>query len=180
MIIILKKDGQVVTDEANPVDVKAMDNAAMILADPQNGNTIVYNASAGMWVAREGGGSFAPDITDPQDGDTLVYDASEDKWVNGSGGSGGGALVVECTKDGSVYTLGKTAGEIVTALSGGQNVIVHFPDEQYYSDQYSPVSGVYADPSGDTKYYNFFIDFEGNTQQFSCLGADTYPELSFG
>ena len=124
MIIILKKDGQVVTDEANPVDIHAMDDAAMILADPQNGNTIVYNASAGMWVAGEGGGGFSPDITDPQDGDTLVYDGTAGKWVNGAGSSGGGVLYVSDINDGDEFFLDKNYNEIYSAVTSGLFVIL--------------------------------------------------------
>lgn len=108
MIIILKKDGTVVTDDGNPVEGVKLENAAAILADPKDGDTIVYDATAGMWVAGTGGGSFEPDITNPQDGDTLVYDASEGKWVNGSGGGGGGVLVVHDNEG----TLDKTWKEI--------------------------------------------------------------------
>ena len=86
MIIILKKDGQIVTDEANPVDVHAMDNAAMILADPQDGDSIVYDATAGMWKA---GNPFPVAITEPADGDTLAYDADSGKWVNVHADAGG-------------------------------------------------------------------------------------------
>ena len=122
MIIIIKKDGTVITDDGNPVDIKALDNAAMLLADPQNGDTIVYDASAGCWVAGEGGG-FSPDITNPQDGDTLVYDASEEKWVNGAGGGGGGYEVIE----NGIGLLDKTWSEISTAFNSGKIVYITAP-----------------------------------------------------
>ena len=87
MIIILKTDGQIVTDEGNPVEITAMDNAALILADPQDGDSIVYDATAGMWKA---GNPFPVAITEPEDGDTLAYDATSGKWVNVHASTGGG------------------------------------------------------------------------------------------
>ena len=79
MTIILKKDGQIVTDEGNPIEGNALKNAITILADPKDGDTMVYNASAGMWVA---GNPLPIAITEPEDGDTLEYDATAGKWVN--------------------------------------------------------------------------------------------------
>ena len=87
LIIIIKKDGTVVTDDGNPVDIKALDNAAMLLADPKNGDSIVYDATAGMWVS---GNPFPVEITEPADGDTLAYDAESGKWVNVHAESAGG------------------------------------------------------------------------------------------
>ena len=51
MIIILKKNGQLVTDEGNPIDVNALNGAVVLLADPQDGDSVVYDATAGMWKA---------------------------------------------------------------------------------------------------------------------------------
>ena len=87
MIVILKTNGQIVTDDGNPVAVNAMENAAMILADPQDGDSIVYDATAGIWKA---GNPFPVAITEPEDGDTLAYDATSGKWVNVHASTGGG------------------------------------------------------------------------------------------
>ena len=124
MIIILKKDGTVVTDDGNPVEGVKLENAAAILADPKDGDSIVYDATAGMWVAGTGGGSFDPDITNPQDGDTLVYDASEEKWVNGSGGGGSGGGYLKVGIDMQTMALDKTWNEIYDALNAGYYVSV--------------------------------------------------------
>ena len=86
MIIILKTDGQIVTNDGNPVAVKALDNAALILADPQDGDSIVYDATAGVWKA---GNPFPVSITEPADGDTLAYDEACGKWVNVHAEGGG-------------------------------------------------------------------------------------------
>ena len=87
MILIIKKDGQIVTDDGNPVEVSAMDNAAVILADPQDGDSIVYDAADGMWKA---GNPFPVSITEPADGDTLAYDEASGKWVNVHAEAAGG------------------------------------------------------------------------------------------
>lgn len=87
MIIILKANGQLVTDEGNPIDVKALDGAVVLLADPKDGDSIVYDATAGMWKA---GNQFPVAITEPEDGDTLAYDAESGKWVNVHAEAAGG------------------------------------------------------------------------------------------
>ena len=87
MIIILKANGQLVTDEGNPIDVKALDGAVVLLADPKDGDSIVYDATAGMWKA---GNPLPVAITEPEDGDTLAYDAESGKWVNVHAEAAGG------------------------------------------------------------------------------------------
>lgn len=87
MIIILKANGQLVTDEGNPIDVKALDGAVVLLADPKDGDSVVYDATAGMWKA---GNPLPVAITEPEDGDTLAYDAESGKWVNVHAEAAGG------------------------------------------------------------------------------------------
>lgn len=87
MIIILKANGQLVTDDGNPIDVKALDGAVVLLADPKDGDSIVYDATAGMWKA---GNPLPVAITEPEDGDTLAYDAESGKWVNVHAEAAGG------------------------------------------------------------------------------------------
>lgn len=89
MIIILKKNGQLVTDEGNPIDVKALDGAVVLLADPKDGDSIVYDATAGMWKA---GNPLPVAITEPEDGDTLAYNAESGKWVNVHAEAAGGEV----------------------------------------------------------------------------------------
>ena len=52
----MKKNGQIITDDGNPIEGKALENALMLLADPQDGDTITYNATSGLWVAGSGSG----------------------------------------------------------------------------------------------------------------------------
>lgn len=148
MVIIIKKDGQVVTDAGNPFEGKALEDAAMLLADAQDGDSIVYDGTNHMWKAGQGGGSFAPDITDPQDGDTLVYNAAQSKWVNGAGGGDGGGYL-KITMDETTHALDKTWKEISDAFLAGNycsvfhtdvdgmmservNIVGSFPSENAY------------------------------------------------
>lgn len=87
MTIIIKKDGQLITDDGNPIEVKALENVALLLADPKGGDTIVYDATAGMWVP---GNPLPVEITEPADGDTLAYDEASGKWVNVHAEAAGG------------------------------------------------------------------------------------------
>lgn len=48
MIIIIKKDGQIVTDDGNPIEGKALEGAYMLLADAQDGDSIVYDGTNHM------------------------------------------------------------------------------------------------------------------------------------
>ena len=87
MIIIMQKNGQIVTDDGNPVEGLTLDGAVVLLADPKDGDSIVYDATAGMWKA---GNPFPVAITEPADGDTLAYDEDSGKWVNVHAADGGG------------------------------------------------------------------------------------------
>ena len=79
MTILLYKDGKILTDDGNPLEGVKLDNLAMCIADPADGDTLVYNATSGMWAP---GNPLPLKITEPADGDTLAYDESEGAWVN--------------------------------------------------------------------------------------------------
>lgn len=79
MTILLYKDGTIKTDDGNPLEGVSLDNLAMCIADPADGDTLVYDATAGMWKP---GNPFPLKITELADGDTLKYDESEGAWVN--------------------------------------------------------------------------------------------------
>lgn len=79
MTILLYKDGHLVVDDGNPLEGVNLDGLLACISDPQDGDTLVYNATAGMWVP---GNPFPVSITEPEDGDTLAYDAESGKWVN--------------------------------------------------------------------------------------------------
>lgn len=87
MTILLYKDGRLLVDDGNPIEGAKLEGLAAFIADPADGDTLVYNASAGMWVP---GNPLPVNITEPEDGDTLAYDAETGKWVNVHAESGGG------------------------------------------------------------------------------------------
>ena len=87
MTILLYKDGRLLTDEGNPLEGISLDNLLACISNPADGDTLVYNASAGMWVP---GNPFPVAITEPEDGDTLAYDATSGKWVNVHSEAAGG------------------------------------------------------------------------------------------
>lgn len=130
MDILLYKDGHLAISES-PLQGKEnnLDDVVMLVTNPQDGDTLVYNATAGKWVNGEGGSDFDPDITNPQDGDTLVYDATAQKWVNGAGGSGGGGgmmlLTMTATETGG--TLDATYAEAKAAMQAGTLVGFYMP-----------------------------------------------------
>ena len=88
MTIMLKKNGQLIIDPAPPLEGKDanLDNLAAFISDPQDGNAIVYNATKGIWEAREV-----------------------------SGGSGGGMVVTVTVSDSSMV-MNRTWKEINDAL----------------------------------------------------------------
>lgn len=81
MNMMIYNDGKIVMSEAGkPIDgANPLANLYACISDPQDGDTLVYNATAGMWMP----GTVLPlDITEPKDGDVLTYDADSGKWVN--------------------------------------------------------------------------------------------------
>ena len=87
MTILLYKDGRLLIDDGNPLEGKAsLEGLAACIADPQDGDTLVYNSSAGMWLP---GNPLPVSITEPADGDTLAYDEASGKWVNVHAAAGG-------------------------------------------------------------------------------------------
>lgn len=172
MIIIIKKDGQIVTDDGNPIEGKSLEGAYMLLADAQDGDSIVYDGTNHMWKAGSGGGgSFAPDITDPQDGDTLVYNATQQKWVNGAGGGQGGGGYLKVTTDPDTGALDKTWKEIHDALTNGYYVSVVLIDEMVNSAEQSQIT--VASALGGQ--YSVGVGLMDNQNWYSTDSEDGYP-----
>lgn len=86
MTILLYKDGRLVIDDGNPLEGVSLDGLVACVSNPQDGDSLVYNADAGMW---EPGNPFPVSITEPENGDTLAYDAESGKWVNVHAAAGG-------------------------------------------------------------------------------------------
>lgn len=72
MTIMLKKTGQLIIDPAQPLEGKAADlaNLAAFIADPADGDAIVYDATAGFWKAAKI--ATLPAVTDEDDGAVLT------------------------------------------------------------------------------------------------------------
>ena len=87
MTILLYKDGKLLVDDGNPLEGVSLDNLVACVSDPKDGDTLVYNATAGMWVP---GNPFPVSITEPEAGDTLAYDADAGAWVNVHAEAAGG------------------------------------------------------------------------------------------
>ena len=78
MTILLYKDGKLVIDEGNPIE-SGLENLAACLANPKDGDTLVYDATAGIWQV---GNPLPLKLDELADGDTLAYSESEGAWVN--------------------------------------------------------------------------------------------------
>ena len=87
MTILLYKDGRLLIDDGNPLEGVSLDGLVACVSNPQDGDTLVYNATAGMWVP---GNPLPVSITEPADGDTLAYDETSGKWVNVHAEAAGG------------------------------------------------------------------------------------------
>ena len=87
MTIMLFRGGKIVMDDGNPLEGVSLDNLVACVSDPKDGDTLVYNATAGMWVP---GNPFPVSITEPEAGDTLAYDAEAGAWVNVHAEAAGG------------------------------------------------------------------------------------------
>lgn len=79
MTILLYKNGKLIVDDGNPLEAVSLDNLVACITDPKDGDTLVYNATSGMWQV---GNPLPLKITELADGDTLAYDESEGAWVN--------------------------------------------------------------------------------------------------
>ena len=64
MTILLYKDGRLLIDDGNPLEGVSLDGLVACVANPQDGDTLVYNSTAGMWVP---GNPFPVSITEPED-----------------------------------------------------------------------------------------------------------------
>lgn len=205
MNLLLYKDGKLVVSESGkPLEnANALDNLVACIADPsdgdsivydgtnhmwkaggsfdptitdpQNGDTLVYNATQSKWVNGAGGGSFDPDITNPQDGDTLVYNATQQKWINGAGGGGSGGGFLKVGMDAQTGTLDKTWKEIDTAVKAGY--YVSLVSEEPNTAQLCLSNTYYATGIGQ---YGVVGIASGNEVTFITDSENGYPVLSQG
>lgn len=149
MIIILDKDGNISVKES-PLQGEGnnLKNLAAFLGNPSDGDTIVYNATKGIWEAGTAGSSFAPTITSPQDGDTLVYNAAQQKWVNGASSENGSFEIIVGTT---------TAKQLWDAMAAGKMCYVIDEDAGgYISEDIAVHIEVAYSMGGETLYFVFF------------------------
>ena len=76
-MIVLQHNGNIFIGE-EPIPEGVLDNAHMILADPQAGDTITFDGE--RWMVGKPLLKLA--IEDPQDGDVLTYDETAGAWKN--------------------------------------------------------------------------------------------------
>lgn len=87
--MLIYNDGRILMDkQGTPIEGKdVFSNLYAYICDPKDGDTLVYDATAGMWVP---GNPFPVSITEPEDGDTLAYDAESGTWKNVHAEAAGG------------------------------------------------------------------------------------------
>ena len=87
MTILVYDNGKIIVDKADPIEGQNFNGLIACLANPQDGDTLVYNATSGLWQA---GNPLPLNLTDLADGDTLAYDETSGKWINVHAEAAGG------------------------------------------------------------------------------------------
>lgn len=89
MNMLVYKDGRIqMSESGKPIlGENPFANLYAYVVNPQDGDTLIYDATAGMWVP---GNPFPVSITEPEDGDTLAYDAESGTWKNVHAEAAGG------------------------------------------------------------------------------------------
>lgn len=54
MTILVYDNGKIIVDKADPIEGQSLDNLIACLANPQDGDTLIYNATAQMWETGKG------------------------------------------------------------------------------------------------------------------------------
>lgn len=140
------------------------------LANPADGQTLVYNGETEKWENKGNNlvGLGDVDISDPADGDTLTYDSTNEKWVaqaGGSGSSGAKIQIVHFTKNGYDFSLnGSTYSELVEYVTSGTWLI-----------------GLSYEDVGGVENYRWWIMNGYNTMEerieFSSVSQDSHTFL---
>lgn len=83
MNLYLYKTGKLVMAETGkPLEGIKLDDLYAFVDNPQDGDTLVYDGTAGIWKVTAAKAILPIAIEDPQEGDTLVYDATDGVWKN--------------------------------------------------------------------------------------------------
>jgi hypothetical protein len=155
MTIVLKKNGQLVIDSAQPLEGKDanLDNLAAFIADPQDGNAIVYNAAKGIWEAGEVSGG-------------------------GGGGSGGGMVVEINAVDGNMV-MNHTWKEIHDAIPVMPVAVFANMPTGYAMGYISTVAPPF-DPGGNYTIAICIYVMGGDEISFVTDNEDGYPSAPMG
>jgi len=96
-----------------------------------------------------------------------------EKNYEGGGSGGGGALRVNYTEEGTLWTLDHTYAEIRDAYFNGQNVYLYKPavGEDWEIDS---LIGISRTGGYNVRFYN-----DTNVYQFSSQTSDGYPTLNW-
>lgn len=104
------------------------------------------------------------------------------KAFGGSGGGGGGSsvLVVNVTEESSggrtVYTLDKTAGEILSAANANDLIIIRLSSDNSIDQSFA--TEVYCLDDGDNYQFVLMAIMNGNNIVYMAEAADAYPQNS--
>ena len=95
--------------------------------------------------------------------------------------SGGGALMIEFSHEepyGTLFTMNKTAGEILTAIQEGKTVRCHFPDDEYGENRYGTIVGTRTDL--EIPYIAFEVCWgQSSFDMYVAPTTDDYPTYSY-
>ena len=177
MTILLYKDGRLVIDDGNPIEGNSLEGLVACVSDPQSGDTLKFDGN--QWVAGAAA-SGLPAVSGDDNGKVLTV--VEGEWAPAAGGGGGGSLIVEITQSGNVYTMNKTAGEIIEALSSGKQIICSLPDENLYSNQYTQVLATSAEKDYSTQEISavsIYLLHSTSIEQYTAQGLTDYPSVSY-
>ena len=124
MTIMLKKDGQLIIDPTAPIEGKNadLDNLAAFIADPADGDAIVYDATAGIWkvgkVSGGGSGGGSAFVIHASDAEQPALDKT---WQEIKNAFEDGSVVIALTADGDVTYLAS-----IPAQYGNDTFVVSF------------------------------------------------------
>lgn len=121
-----------------------------------------------------GSASVTQTLTSGTEIATVTIDGTATKLYAPSGGGGGMLITVTLTKNGSttVYSLDKTVGEILSALSEGISPLFSFTDS----------NGLHYFGMDETLFVSsssyFYIKSTRWSDTFSASGLDAYPSFT--
>lgn len=111
MTILLYKDGQLIVDNEQPLEGVSLDNLAALLADPHDGDVILYDESSGMWLP--GKVDALPPVSSSDNGKVLTV-------ADGAWAAADNLFLVTVENN----TADKTFADTLSAINAGKAVIL--------------------------------------------------------